>query len=201
MNRIVLRGVVRNIQPSHNVAGNQFDSAQLVVKNSDGTDSVITLKFKHTPISRVEEGDYISLVGNVRSYSYNDGNKNHVELYVYTYFDTPEATVTLGDTIENYFSIDGNICKKSRLRMYPTPNIQFIIANNIVTADNKKLNSYLSCSCYKEYAYLLSQLDIGTHIKIEGELRSRTYVKQEDGEDVIHVAHELFVTHLGVSAE
>ena len=78
--------------------------------------------------------------------------------------------------------------------------MQFIIANNIITG-TKKLNSYLPCICWGKDALLVSQLQVGSRVVLEGELRSRTYTKKEDDELTIHVAHELYVSDLKVAAE
>lgn len=200
MNNIILRGVVRNPQYSHTIGNSEFYSAQLLVKNNNGTDSVLNLKFKHSS-ARVENGDYVELTGNVRSFSRKEKDKNKVDIYVFTYFDAPDRE--LDDSIVNHFIIDGNICKKSpELRTTSTGKevMQFIIANNIITGA-KKLNSYLPCICWGKDALLVSQLQVGSRVVLEGELRSRTYTKKEDDELTIHVAHELYVSDLKVAAE
>ena len=109
MNNIILRGVVRNPQYSHTIGNSEFYSAQLLVKNNNGTDSVLNLKFKHSS-ARVENGDYVELTGNVRSFSRKEKDKNKVDIYVFTYFDAPDRE--LDDSVVNHFIIDGNICKK-----------------------------------------------------------------------------------------
>ena len=200
MNNIILRGVVRNPQYSHTIGNSEFYSAQLLVKNNNGTDSVLNLKFKHSS-ARVENGDYVELTGNVRSFSRKEKDKNKVDIYVFTYFDAPDRE--LDDSVVNHFIIDGNICKKSpELRTTSTGKevMQFIIANNIITGA-KKLNSYLPCICWGKDALLVSQLHVGSRVVLEGELRSRTYTKKEDDELTIHVAHELYVSDLKVAAE
>lgn len=200
MNNIILRGVVRNPQYSHTIGNSEFYSAQLLVKNNNGTDSVLNLKFKHSS-ARVENGDYVELTGNVRSFSRKEKDKNKVDIYVFTYFDAPDRE--LDDSVVNHFIIDGNICKKSpELRTTSTGKevMQFIIANNIITGA-KKLNSYLPCICWGKDALLVSQLQVGSRVVLEGELRSRTYTKKEDDELTIHVAHELYVSDLKVAAE
>lgn len=200
MNNIILRGIVRNPQYSHTIGNSEFYSAQLLVKNDNGTDSVLNLKFKHSS-ARVENGDYVELIGNVRSFSRKEKDKNKVDIYVFTYFDAPSREID--DSVVNHFIIDGNICKKSpELRTTPTGKevMQFIIANNIITGA-KKLNSYLPCICWGKDALLVSQLQVGSRVVLEGELRSRTYTKKEDDELTIHVAHELYVSDLKVAAE
>ena len=200
MNNIILRGVVRNPQYSHTIGNSEFYSAQLLVKNNNGTDSVLNLKFKHSS-ARVENGDYVELTGNVRSFSRKEKDKNKVDSYVFSYFDAPDRE--LDDSVVNHFIIDGNICKKSpELRTTSTGKevMQFIIANNIITG-TKKLNSYLPCICWGKDALLVSQLQVGSRVVLEGELRSRTYTKKEDDELTIHVAHELYVSDLKVAAE
>lgn len=200
MNNIILKGVLRNIQYSHTIGNSEFYSAQLLAKNDNGSDSVLNLKFKQSSAG-VEDGDYVEFVGNVRSFSRREGDKNKVDIYVFTYFDAPSRDVD--DAIVNHFCIDGNLCKRqSELRTTPSGKEvqQFIIANNIITS-TKKLNSYLPCICWGKDAILMSQLPIGTHVIVEGELRSRTYTKIENEETVIHVAHELYVSDVRLAEE
>lgn len=189
MNTINLHGTIHNIRHSHTIGNVQYDRAELIVKNSNQAESVIHLKFKHTSNNHVD-GDDIAIKGNIRSYSYSENGKNRVEVYVFTYFEP-------ADSDENYIELDGRICKLSPIRQLTngSQNIQFILANNIIY-DTAKLNSYIPCIAWNDVAKVLSTLEVGTHLSIQGELRSREYTKHnsDTGEDKFMLAHELLVT-------
>lgn len=187
-NRVELKGILRNVQPSHKIKGINFDKAELVV-NSNNSEDVINLKFKKFS-NPYKEGQEISLVGNVRSFSSkNEDNSNNVEVYVFTYFDIPE------DDLSNHFSIEGRICKKTELRQtkYGKEFCRIILANNIF-GEGIKINSYLPCIAWGKNAKDLNTLDVSDKIRITGKLKSREYKKDlPDGQFEIRVCHELII--------
>lgn len=194
MNEIILNGIIKEIQPSHNIDGITFDKAKLICPREDGKEDVINLRFKSFS-NRYKDNDEIYIKGNIRSYSYKvSEDKNKVVIYVFTYFDEPEDE----EFIKNRVSIDGRICKINSLRTTRNGkhNIHFILANNLISADNsKRLNSYIPCIAWGNIAKELSKLDVNTQIKLEGQFHSREHKKvYENGEVEIRVAHELVVT-------
>ena len=138
MNKIILKGFLRNIQYSHNIQDIEYCKAELITKQEDGKENIINLKFKRFS-NPYKDGDEISLIGNVRTYSQKLDTKNKVEVYVFTYFDLPED-----ESIVDQVFIDGRICKKGELRKTRSGKdvIDFILANNVKT-DSKSLNCYL----------------------------------------------------------
>lgn len=75
-------------------------------------------------------------------------------------------------------------------------NLHFILANNIISEDNRqKLNNYIPSVAWGKLANQLKNIKINDKIKLQGELHSRTYKKQlENGDLEIRTAHELLVT-------
>lgn len=197
MNEIILHGTLTDIKPSHVVNNNNYDCAKLLVRNSNQNLSTIDIIFKHFQNIRYKEGDLIDIVGNVRSYSQQLEDKNQVQIYVFTYLDSPQKLR------QNEFKIDGSICILEDLRYTNKGKccIHFVLANNILVGD-KKLNSYLPCVAWGVTAKKLAQLRVGSKIAIEGEMRSREYKKKtKDKEFEIKVAHELLVTGLAIYEE
>ena len=81
MNKISLKGMIRNIEYSHNVEDIEYQKAELIVPRSDGEDDVLNLKFKRYS-NQYLEGQIVSLQGNIRSYSQKlEGGKNKVETF------------------------------------------------------------------------------------------------------------------------
>ena len=191
MNEIILNGIIKDIQPSHNIDGINFDKAKLICKREDGKEDVINLRFKSFS-NRYNNNDEVCIKGNIRSYSYKiNEDQNKVVIYVFTYFDAPEEFVT------NKVQVDGRICKMNSLRTTKNGkhNIHFILANNLVSSNNsKRLNSYIPCIAWGKLAKELSELNVNTKLNLIGELHSREHKKvHENGEIEIRVAHELLV--------
>lgn len=194
MNDIVLRGILKDIEPSHNIDGISFDKAKLIAKRNNGDEDVINLRFKCFS-NRYKENDEVTLQGNIRSYSYKvSEDKNKVVIYVFTYFDEPEE---IEEGVTNKVVIDGRICKINELRTNKNnrQNIHFIVANNLMSGDGtKRLNSYIPCIAWNNLARELSKLSVNTKIQLKGELHSREHKKvHENGDVEIRVAHELLV--------
>lgn len=192
MNNIQLKGLIRNIQPSHTIKDIEYDQADIISTRQNGKDDIITIKFKRFS-NRYKEGDLIELSGNVRSFSQKLNNgRNKVNLYVFTYFDLPQD-----DEVSNHFDIDGRICKIEDIRFTKDgkQNIHFILANNLMLEENnQKLNSYLPCIAWGRIAKELSKLSVNDKICIHGELHSREYKKMLNENDFeFRVAHELVI--------
>ena len=192
MNNIILRGLIRNIQPSHTIKNIDYDQADIISSRANGKDDIITIKFKRFS-NKYKEGDLVELTGNIRSFSQKlDNGKNKVSLYVFTYFDLPE-----NDDVANHFELDGRICKIEDMRFTKDgkQNIHFILANNLIIEEtNQKLNSYLPCIAWGRVAKEISKLSVNDKILIKGELHSREYKKILDNDEFeFRVAHELAV--------
>lgn len=192
MNNIQLKGLIRNIQPSHTIKDIEYDQADIISTRQNGKDDIITIKFKRFS-NKYKEGDLIELSGNIRSFSQKlDNGRNKVNLYVFTYFDLPQDA-----EVANHFDIDGRICKIEDMRFTRDgkQNIHLILANNLILDENnQKLNSYLPCIAWGRVAKELSKLSVNDKICIHGEMHSREYKKMlTDNEFEFRVAHELVI--------
>lgn len=198
INSIKLKGILKEIEPSHTIDGVSFSRAKLICKRRNGQEDTINLSFKSFS-NRHKENSEVSLCGNVRSYSYKtESSSNRVTIYVFTYFDDIDEDLDSS----NIVNITGRICKMNELRKTRSGkhNVHFIVANNLVSADNsKRLNSYIPCIAWGNIAKQISQLPVNTKIGLSGELHSREHTKtHEDGSVEIRVAHELMVTSFEV---
>lgn len=192
MNFIYLKGIVRNIRYSHTIDDIVFNRADLIVKRPDGREDLIIVKFKEFSLSAKEDSE-VELIGNIRSFSQKVGNKNKVEIYVFSYFDTIEEVYTES----NIAKIKGKICKKDTIRKTYSGKhyIHFIVANNIITEDGQKLNSYIPCVAWGKLAKDIdNEYNVGDDVCINGSLRSREYKKKLSDNDIeLRIAHELSV--------
>ena len=196
MNDIRLRGVLKNIQPSHEIQGVEFCKASLIVPRIDGKEDIVNIRFKRFT-NPYEEDQIISVAGNLRSYSSKlDTGKNKVDLYVFTYFDLPDLADNDAEYY-NYANIDGRVCKIDEIRYLSNgcKNIHFILANNLIVSDGqKKLNSYIPCIAWGKCAEELKDIKVNTPINLFGTIHSREYKKTlPDGSFEIRVAHEFVI--------
>lgn len=190
MNSIYLNGIIRNIQYSHTIEGTTFNKAELIVKRNDGREDLLILKFKEFSM-QFSDGKEIELIGNIRSFSKQVEGKNRVEIYVFSYFDQVDEEYQS----TNAAQIDGKICKKDTLRKTSSGKhyIHYIIANNIITEDNQKINSYIPCVAWGKLAKEIeTNYNVGDDVCIDGQLQSREYKKRlSENEVELRIAHEL----------
>ncbi len=198
MNEILLRGIVRNIRPSHEVNGVEYYQAEVVTQRKDKKEDSIIIKFKNY-INKYKELDKIELTGNIRSYTETlDDGRNKVHIYVFTYQDVPDYN-KYEEEINNQFTLDGRICKINELRTTSNgkKNLHFTIANNIFTNNGQKINNYLPVTCWGSLAQKVNQMNVNDKVLITGEMHSRIYHKLNDlGEKEYNVAYELLMTSI-----
>lgn len=189
MNKIQLKGILKNIEYSHTINDIEFYKANLIVKRENmNKEDIISLKFKRFS-NPYKENEEINLIGNVRTYNHIAEDKTKVEIYVFTYFDKPNTEET------NKVEVDGRICKKGKLRKTRAGKdvIDFVLANNVKT-DSQILNVYLPCVAWGKNAKVFNNLNIGDKISIIGQLQSREYKKKISEDDFeIRICHELNV--------
>lgn len=189
MNNVVLKGFLKDKTFSHKVGDVEYEKASLICPGVNGReDDVLSIRYKKLTC-KYNEGDFISLKGNLRSYSRKEENKNTVELYVFTYFDLPDMIN------DNLVEIDGRICKIGQLQKSKSGKeyLHFILANNIIIRDDKKINNYISCTAYGELARKMAVLNVNDRLSISGEFHSHTYRKKVNDEIEFRIAHEVVV--------
>lgn len=196
MNTIILKGIIKNIQYSHNINDIEYYKANLLISRANGKEDLINIKFKKfslpSYINQTSNNQEISLTGNIRTFSRKLDDRNKVDVYVFTYFDEPDI-----ENINNYCEIDGRICKKNALRKTIDGKdvLDFIIANNVST-NNQSLNCYIPCVAWGKCAKMLDKLQIGDNVLIKGQLQSREYKKKISENDFeIRIAHEVSVNN------
>ena len=199
MNQIrIEEGIVLDISPSHKLGDIEYDQMNVIIKNSNGKESLVTLKYKKYDNKFYTVGSRVNCTGTLRSFTNKDEGRNRVSIYVYTDFSQqevcfdPAVQLYPGSTI-----IDGTICSMEDLRNLSSGkcNIHFILANNIQVENSVKgYNSYIPCIGWGNLAKKIAQKSIGDRILInDGELRSREYVKHLETGDEIRLCHELYI--------
>lgn len=186
MNKIVLKGVISNIEYSHTI--NSIDFYKAILNTEDN--NIIPLCFKYA--SPYQENEKINIVGSIRSFTKKnlENNKSKVNIYIFTYFDSPESSE---QELINSFELDGRICKMDQLRATKDgrKRMHITLANNIFSANNtQKLNNYIPIVAYDELAEKLAQLNISDKIQVTGTFCSRTYIKKNGDIKEEKIAYE-----------
>lgn len=174
MNKVILKGIIKDILKYEDHRGTSYHS-NLVVNRPDGKEDIIDLRFKNV-LNIPVENSVVELQGVLRTYSQKLENKNRVELYVDTKFESPEISVE--EEFKNQVVIEGFICKKSQLRKTQTNKniIDFVIANNLETKRGI-INSYIPSITWDKNAVMIDNVQIGTKLLATGRYQSRTYKK------------------------
>lgn len=200
MNEIILRGYLRDTRYSHTINGIDYNKANIIVPNAHtGDDDIISLCYKQYT-NKYEEGKFIEIAGNVRSYSQKlDDNKNKVSIYVFTYFDLPNPERDA--ELNNKVYLDGRICKMGELRRHTSgpDSLSFILANNIILPEGRgKINNYIPIVCWGAQAHEVQNLSVGNQLMIEGTLQSRVYKKQLGDSMELRTAHEIIASEVSI---
>lgn len=191
INKIILNGIINNIEYSHTINEIEYDKATMLVKRADGKEDLLNIKFKKFS-NPYKNGQEVALQGNIRTYSQRLEDRNKVEVYTFTYFDLPEETTS------NIVELDGRICKLNPIRKTQTGKdvLDFVIANNLIT-DSQSLNCYIPCVAWGKLAKQLSKYNVGDLLHIKGQLQSREYKKKiSDNDFELRVAHELSINEI-----
>ncbi len=186
-NVIELIGTVReNFKYLYNAYGENFYELVIDVKRSSGT--IDTLKLvcsdRVTSVDCDITGYYVDITGSIRTRNIHDESGSHLSIYIFiediNILDLNEDVIGVNDAC-----LTGFICKNTGLRDTP---LKRTICDIIIAVNRMNGTSdYIPCICWGKTAKYVSNLDIGTKIKVKGRFQSRTYIK----EDINKVAYEL----------
>ncbi len=196
-NYVTLNGTVLNTPViNHTVYGENFYSFNLQVKRlSDAYDEIpVVLSERLINIEEITEGTRVEIIGQMRSYnSYSEEQqKNKLILMVFV-----KDIKLENEEVEevNDIELNGFICKPPMYRR--TPFGREIC--DILVAVNRNYNKsdYIPCICWGRNARYAEGLEVGSNIKLNGRIQSRTYQKKVDEEKYEEkIAYEVSVFKL-----
>lgn len=193
MNNITLNGIVES-EPkfSHEVYGEKFFEFELTVSRQSGYFDTLIVVASETLLSEeTTPGCMVKVVGEIRTYNIHKEGRNKLRVYVFA------RDILLPDVVnaENHVDLDGYICKPPVYRK--TPLGREIC--DVLIACNRPYgkSDYIPTIAWGRNARRVGAMEVGTHIRIEGRMQSREYVKEsEDGSMITKVAYELSVSRL-----
>ncbi len=189
-NFISLQGKVEgDVTYSHNVLEEEFYTFKLNVSRLSGVvDSLpVTVSKKVLENMSLNDGDNISLTGQLRSYNKYMDNRTRLIL-------TAFAKSIQEDNDEenpNNVVLNGYICKEPTYRKTPFGRE----ITDVIIAVNRAFNrsDYIPTICWGKNAVLCKDLPIGTNVLIKGRLQSREYTKKLGEDYEVRTAYEVSV--------
>lgn len=190
-NFISLQGKVQgDVTYSHNVLDEEFYKFTLNVSRLSGVvDSLpVTVSKKLLEKSSLNDGDYVSLTGQLRSY--NKSYEDRTRLILTAFVKSIEEEKGEEENPNNVV-LNGYICKTPTYRKTPFGRE----ITDAIIAVNRAFNrsDYIPTICWGKNAVLCRDLPVGTNVLIKGRLQSREYTKRNGDDYEIRTAYEVSV--------
>ncbi len=178
---------------SHQMYGEGFyESVLTVPRLSDQVDYIpFTVSERLMIDGNVGVGNTVSLTGQLRSYNkIVDGkSKLMLTLFVRDVYDTDDGRNP------NSIDVTGYICKEPVYRMTPFKREICDVLLAVNRAYNK--SDYLPCIAWGRNARFVQNISVGTKVRINGRIQSRSYQKQlADGTSETRIAYEVSVNRI-----
>lgn len=197
-NKIELWGVTQD-RPrlSHQNHGTSYFILPLAVPRLSGAQDVVNLVLSAGRLegSVIEPGQWLRVVGEVRSYNNKSGVGSRLVITVLVR-DLAPAPAQEG---VNRLVLAGVLCKPPVQRR--TPLGRDIC--DLLLAVNRPYGraDYLPCIAWGSLAEVCGRMAVGDRLRLEGRLQSREYRKVVDGDEVTRVAFEVSIMNLLDEAE
>lgn len=190
-NKVTVNGLIEtNFMLDHDYYGERFYQFLISVKRTSGTKDVIPVIVSERLIDVTKNmtGQYVTIIGEFRSFNYHDGDKIRVLLFI---FPLKIGLIDEPDNV-NDILILGSICKEPTLRETPYGRV---IAD-VLLAVNREYHKtdYIPCIAWGRNAYYISTLHTGAVIRAAGRIQSRQYNKNETVKTAYEVSINLVET-------
>ena len=196
-NQVMIAGeIISDFTFSHEVYGEGFYMVDVAVNRlSNFADYIpVMVSERLLDVSKDWKGQYISVVGQFRSYSRHEEKKNRLVLSVFARELSLVQEVD-EDVKSNQIFLDGYICKEPIYRKTPLGRE---IADLLIAVNRSYGKSdYIPCICWGRNARFASTFEVGTHVQIQGRIQSREYVKKiNELETEKRIAYEVSVSKI-----
>lgn len=185
-NIVELSGVITSeLEFSYEKNGECFYTTEIsIVRISGATDKIqLILSDVNTYVDKPLLGEYVYVVGSIRTHNDKSDGKAHLRVFVYV--QKIRVLDIDGNIVgENMVHIKGCICKIGNKRKTPLGRT---ITDTIIACNRLMGNDYIPVIFWGKSANEVSRLDIGTEIEIFGRLQSRNYIKN----NIEHTVYEV----------
>ena len=174
---------------SHTGRGQQFFVFPLEVRRLSGNTDTVNIVLRREQLSQLETQDKENLcvIGQLRTWNNRRGEGAKLVITVLAkelYFcDGPD---------ENLVQLTGTLCKSPNLRV--TPMGRDICDLMLAVNRHYGRSDYLPCICWGVKAREAARWTVGTELRLEGRLQSRSYVKLTESGPMERVAFEVSIT-------
>lgn len=197
-NNVIVSGTVI-IPPeySHTCFNIKFDRMQISVKRLSNKEDLIPVIIPEHIISNVVPGQTLKIKGEFRSYDkYIDNRNRKHELFVFA----KEVEYIKESENENQISMEGFICKVPNYR--ETPLGRTITDLLLAVHRHSGQSDYIPCITWGINALYAADLPVGTHVRLQGRIQSREYIKKiSESECIKEIAYEVSINTLEVCDE
>lgn len=174
---------------SHTGRGQEFFSFPLEIRRLSGNLDTVNIILRREQLRELETGEQekLCVIGQLRSYNNRRGEGAKLVITVLAkelYFCDEED--------ENLVQLTGTLCKAPNLRI--TPMGRDICDLMLAVNRHYGRSDYLPCICWGIRARQAACWDVGTVIRLEGRLQSRSYIKLTEDGALQRVAFEVSVT-------
>ena len=173
---------------SHTNHGEDYYRLPLRVRRLSGAEDVLNLVISRSQLDEcpLAPGDRLKVSGEVRSYNNKSGQGSRLVITVYV-----KELERSGEEHQNQLRLAGVLCKEPVYRR--TPLGREIC--DLMLAVNRRYGraDYLPCIAWGSLAKRCTRLGVGSGLRLEGRLQSRSYHKVLEGVSVERVAYEISV--------
>ena len=172
----------------HQLYGEDFYRVSVLVPRLSGTIDCIPITIPgRLMFSMPSEGDRVAVSGQLRSYNRHGEQGSRLCVTLFARSIQPMCEEAAPD---NYLTLTGYLCKPAVFRT--TPFMREI--GDMLIACNRSFNKsdYLPCIAWGRNARIVSEMPVGSRLRIEGRIQSRRYQKiLQDGTAQDRTAHEV----------
>lgn len=194
-NIVNLRGKIEdNLEFSHEIFGEKFYSTKIKINRLSDFYDVLPITISERLLQGIdlEEEKNVNIIGQLRSYNKNDGERNKLVLTVFVRDIKPMEEDSKDP---NSIYLDGYICKQPIYRKTPLGRE----ITDLLVAINRPYNKsdYIPSIIWGRNAKFARNLKVGDRVQMWGRVQSRFYEKKIDENNILKkVAYEVSVSKI-----
>jgi len=183
-----------NLEFSHEIFGEKFYNAKIKINRLSDSSDILPMTVSERLIQELdfEKNKHVNVIGQLRSYNKNVGEKNKLILTVFVREIKP---IDEENKDPNSIYLDGYICKRPTYRKTPLGRE----ITDLLVAINRPYNKsdYIPSIVWGRNAKFARNLKVGDRIQMWGRIQSREYEKKIDEETIVKkVAYEVSVSKI-----
>lgn len=189
-NTVLLEGIpLAAPELSHENHHTRFYRFLLDIPRLSGQSDQIPILLPETMVPEILPGKPLRLQGQMRSFNNRSGHGSRLVLTVYVLEILPAQGIFC-----NEITLSGALCKDPIFRR--TPLGRSICDLMLAVPRRYGRSDYLPVIAWGHLAAVCSEYQVGSFIRLEGRIQSRTYRKVLENSSEIRTAYEVSVLHL-----